>query len=289
MNEIERLSIDSDLLVTFVQIAECGNLTLAAGKLARTQSAISVQLRKLEDGLGVTLFTRTAKGMVLTPAGETLLARADLIIREMQETARLFRKPLTGKIRVGLPDDFDDAVLEHILTQFSRTYPAVQVLARSGCTSGYAAAIQTGELDVAVCSSVENPGQDALNTEEIVWAAREGIVWPKSEIIPLAVLDRPCHWRDLPMNTLEADGRQYRIAFQSGSFAGLQAALRSGIALGLLPKSSVGKGLQVLTEKDGLPKLPISYRSILISDNASQAIVTAMVDAIRNAQAIEPS
>jgi len=158
MNENERLPIDSDLLLTFERIADCGNLTVAAGQLARTQSAISVQLRKLEDGLGAALFTRTAKGMVLTPAGETLLSRAKVILAEMRETAQLFRQPLTGAIRVGLPDDLDDTVLERILAQFSRTHPGVQVLAWSGCTSGYAARVEAGDLDVAVCSSLEHAG-----------------------------------------------------------------------------------------------------------------------------------
>ena len=84
MNKNERLPIDSDLLLTFAHIAESGNLTVAAGKLSRTQSAISVQLRKLEDGLGAALFTRTAKGMVLTPAGDMLLARATPILNEIR-------------------------------------------------------------------------------------------------------------------------------------------------------------------------------------------------------------
>lgn len=283
MSKNERMPIDSDLLLTFIRIAECGNLTVAAGKLARTQSAISVQLRKLEDGLGVTLFARTAKGMVLTAAGETLLSRANVIVSEIRETAQLFRKPLTGSIRVGLPDDFDDVVLERILAQFSRTHPGLQVLALSGCTSGYSTAIQNGELDVAVCSGLNDPGGVALAADEIVWAAREGIAWSRADTVPLAVLDRPCYWRDLPKQLLETQRQKYRVAFQSGSFTSLQAAIRAGFAIGLLPKSCLGEGLQILTEADGLPALPPSYRSILTSENAPEEIVMAMVDAILSA------
>ena len=283
MKENERMPINSDLLLTFLYIAECGNLTAAAGKLARTQSAISVQLRKLEDGLGVMLFTRTAKGMVLTPSGETLLARANTIIYEIRETAQLFRKPLTGLIRVGLPDDFDDNVLERILAQFTRAHPSVQVLARSGCTSGYAVEIENGELDVAVCSGLNDLGGIALDPNEIVWATKDGTVWSKTDTLPLAVLDRPCYWRDLPKQLLDAQGQKHRVAFQSGSFTSLQAALRAGVAIGLLPKSCLGEGLQILTETDGLPTLPTSYRSILTSDNAPEDIAMAMVDAIQTA------
>lgn len=283
MNKNERLPIDSDLLQTFVRIADCGNLTIAAGQLGRTQSAISVQLRKLEAGLGVTLFTRTAKGMVLTPAGETLLSHAKLIVAELWETAQLFRQPLTGSMRLGLPDDFDEVVLERILMGFSRTHPGVQVLARSGCTSRYRAAITTGELDVAVCSDLDVSDGEPLNTEEIVWAARAGMILPEAETVPLAVLDRPCYWRELPRQLLDAQGRKHRMTFQSGSFTSLKAALRAGIAVGLLPKSCLGDGLQILAEPEGLPSLPTSHRSILISENATKQIASAMVQAIRTA------
>ncbi|MEM0978295.1 MAG: LysR family transcriptional regulator [Pseudomonadota bacterium] len=284
MNEIERLSIDSDLLLTFVHIAECGNLTVAAGKLARTQSAISVQLRKLEDGLGVKLFTRTAKGMVLTPSGQTLLSKAKPILNEIRETAQLFRKPLTGSIRVGLPDDFDNELLEQILIEFSRAHPEVQVLAQSGCTANYKAAIQSDELDIAVCSGIDDPGADVLNSEEIVWATGENFVWNKPEnTVPIAVLDRTCHWRDLPVKLLDGIGRPYRMAFQSASFQSLKSALRSGIAIGLLHKSSVGHGFQILAEKDGLPAPPRTFRYIVRSGRAPTDLVAAMESAIRNA------
>lgn len=283
MNKNERPPIDSDLLQTFVRIAEVGNLTVAAGKLGRTQSAISVQLRKLEDSLNVTLFVRTAKGMTLTPAGEVLLSRAKFILSEIREAAKLFQEPLAGSIKVGLPDDFDETVLEIILLEFSNAHPDVQVLAKSGCTSGYTKAIRDGELDVVVCSSLDDPGGEPLDTEEIVWVACKFKTWSKSEPVPLAVLDRQCYWRDLPKKTLDAAGRSHTVAFQSGSFTSLQAALRAGLAVGVLPKSCVGDELQILTEDDGYPKLPTSRRSILISDQASKPIGQAMVEAIRNA------
>lgn len=282
MNENERLPIDSDLLQTFVRIAECGNLTLAASRLGRTQSAISVQLRKLEDGMGIALFERVARGMRLTPAGEVLLARAKPILAEIRDAASLFREPLTGSIRVGLPDDFDNGILESILIEFSRSHPGVQVLARSGCTSGYAAAIRTGELDIAVCSGLGDPGGEALDIEPVVWAARKARSWSKEEAVPLAILDRPCYWRDLPVKALDAAGRKHRVAFQSSSFTGLQAALRAGLAIGVLPESCLGEGLVVLAEADGFPALPVSRRSIHVSAHASEQLTEAMAEAIRN-------
>jgi len=282
MNRNERIPIDSDLLATFVQIARCGNLTLAAGQLGRTQSAISVQLRKLEDGLGTTLFFRSTRGMRLTPAGETLLSRATGILDDLRDAAGLFREPLVGSIRVGLPDDFDETALERILASFSRAHPGVQVLAQSGCTAGYPAAVKAGALDVAVCSSLNALEGDPLSMDQIVWASRQSDGWPARGIVPLAVLDRACYWRDLPVKLLDQSGVKHRVAFQSSSFTSLQAALRSGIAVGLLPRSCMNDGLAILTEADGFPKPPAAHRVIQVSDAASQPIASAMVEAIRS-------
>lgn len=283
MNENERLPFDSDLLQTFVRIAECRNLTVAAGQIGRTQSAVSVQLRKLENGVGVSLFVRGAKGMTLTPGGEALYVRAKAILADIRDAARLFQEPLTGSIRVGLPDDFDETVLERILTGFSNAHPGVQVIARSGCTSGYAEAISVGNLDIAVCSGLNSMDGEPLGSEEIVWAARAGKNWSSDETVPLAVLDRQCHWRDLPCQLLDAAGRQYTIAFQSGSFTSLQAALRAGFAVGLLPKSCVADNLQALAEAEGFPLPPVSRRAILLSAHAPKQLTAAMAEAIRNA------
>lgn len=283
MNGNERLPIDSDLLRTFVTIADCGNLTVAAGRLSRTQSAISVQLRKLERGLGVALFLRTPKGMTLTPSGETLLSRARPILADMQETAGLFSDPLVGSIRVGLPDDFDDEVLERILMGFSGAHPGVRVSAASGCTSGYPAAIRAGELDVAVSSGPDNGDGEALGIEETVWACKKEASLHLCDSIPLAVLDRGCWWQDLPIKTLNAAGRTHTVTFRGGSFASLQAALRAGFAIGILPRSCIGDDLQVLTEADGFPNLPASRRRILVSSQAPDPIAGAMVEAIRTA------
>jgi DNA-binding transcriptional LysR family regulator len=281
MNIFERLTLDTDLLQTFVAIAECKNLTLAASRLGRTQSAISVQLKKLETGLGAALFVRTARGMILTPSGETLLTHARPLLSEIRHVAQLFKQPLTGSIRVGLPDDFDDIVLERILSEFARAHPNVQVLVQSGCTARYPTAIKSGVLDIAVCSGIGDLGGIPLGSQTVVWAGRKGQHWPSGETIPLAILDRECFWRDLPMKTLDEAGIKHRAAFQSSSFASLQAALRSGVAVGILQEQSLTEELRAFTKADGFPDLPNTRRAILTSEHAPKDLVAAMTDAIR--------
>lgn len=275
--------MNSELLRSFVSIAEHGNLTMAAGRLNRTQSAISVQLRKLETDLGVSLFDRSVRGMHLTDAGERLLPRARSILAELREASALFETPLTGAIRVAVPDDFDDFLLGKMLARFSNAHPGVDVIAASGCTSGFATAIERGELDIAVCSGAENRTGETLVIERTVWAARTGTRITADEPVPLALLDRSCWWRDLPTKALASIGRDYKIAFRSSSYASICSAVDAGFAVGVLSAPSLKPGLVELSAMDGFPPLPDSRRSILVREGAPAVLTSAIADAIRDA------
>lgn len=282
MNKNERLLLNGELLKTFVTIVECGNLTAAANLLNRTQSAISVQIQKLEVGLGVELFGRTSRGMTLTSAGEKLLPRARSILSEVKQTSAIFSEPLTGSIRVGIPDDFDDNALERILADFAKNHPGVDVIATSGCTSCYPLAIRNNDLDVAVYSGPDNHEGELLSTERVVWAAKKGFCVEKDAPLPLAILERSCWWRDAPIKCLSTAGMDYTIAFRSNSFTSLRAAIRAGFAVGILPASSVCENMIVLSKAQGFPALPTSRRTILKRPEASQDLVDAMAEAIMN-------
>lgn len=284
MNDIERPLIDSDLLRSFVVIADCGNLTVAARRLHRTQSAISVQLRRLETDLATALFHRTSRGMTLTDAGTRLLPKARAILAQLREAGQLFDNPLSGAIRVGFPDDFDDTVLEQVLADFARAHPGVRVFARSGCTSDYPSAVRNGSLDMAVCSGPGDTPGELLGIEDTVWAAKRGFHVDGEKPVPLAVLERDCWWRELPTRAFDRDGRAYAIAFRSASFASLLAALRAGFAIGVVPRASVGAGLEMLPAARGFPRLPQSRRTILTGPDAPKALAAAMAEAIRNAR-----
>jgi len=283
MNEIERDALSSDLLRTFLVIAECGNLTLAAARLCRTQSAISVQLRKLETELKASLFHRTPKGMSMTDAGEALLPVSRRVLAELDRARTLFEAPLTGKIRIGIPDDFEDAILERTLADFSRRHPGVDVIATSGCTSGFPDAVRNGALDIAVYSGPEGTIDNAFATEPTIWAAGESAVLPPGAPAQLAILDRRCWWRDLPIRAMEEQGRRYSVAFKSSSFSSLKAAIRAGFAIGVLPASCLGRDMRALSVSEGFPRLPASSRTVLIGSDAPEKLTGAMSAAIQDA------
>jgi DNA-binding transcriptional LysR family regulator len=149
MNINERSPIDGDLLRTFLTIAEAGNVTRAAARLGRTQSAISVQLRKLEGVLSVRLFDRQARGMTLTEDGELLVPAAADALNALERIGGLFSAPLVGRLRVGIPDDYGVAALERVLAGCAARHPAVEVSVRCGFSAGVPGAGRRCEVAVA--------------------------------------------------------------------------------------------------------------------------------------------
>lgn len=281
MNKNERLNVSSDLLLTFATVAETGNVTRASTLLGRTQSAISVQIRRLEEGLSVRLFDRQARGMVLTDDGRKLLPVARRALSEMHRVNSLFAEPLRGRIRIGIPDDYDEMILERVLVDFGRRHPDVEILARSGCTAGFPELIATDELDIAVVSDPDGDSEKAFYTEPTIWAAAEDYALPPEVPVPLAYLDRCCWWRDLPTDALDAAKRSWRRAYVTTNFASVKAAIRAGLAVGILPLGSLDSSMRVLTEADGLPLLPPTRRILMKSRKAPADLTAAMSDAIR--------
>ncbi len=283
MQKNERDFTDGNLLKTFVEIADCKNLTLAASRLNRSQSAISVQLRKLEEELGASLFLRDGKGMSLSPSGEKLLPAARRSLAELAGIKSLFAEPLNGRIRVGIPEDFDEGVLEKALSDFRRSNPGVEVVATSGCTAGFADAIRADKLDIAVCSAVTAVPGKVFREQQAVWAASETLHLKANDPVPLAIIDHGCWLAELPKVSLGQQGRAYNVAFACTGIMSQKAAIRAGFAVGVIYQDSVEEGMKVLTSKDNFPPLPKFKRSIFIGDSAPQDLAEAMADAIRRA------
>lgn len=283
MNISERTFTDGNLLKTFVAIADCGNLTVAASRLNRSQSAISVQLRKLETDLDTSLFVREGKGMTLSPSGEKLLPIARRSLSELAKVQALFAAPLNGRIRVGIPDDFDEGVLERALTEFKQSNPGVDVVATSGCTAGFPDAIRRGELDMAVCSSASTAHGEVFREQQAVWVSAKSLHLDHDAPVPLAIINHGCWMGELPKVKLGQVGRPYNVAFECTGIMSQKAAIRAGFAVGILYESNVEAGMKILSQKDGFPTLPKFKRSIVIASEAPQELAEAMSYAVRQA------
>ncbi|MCZ6709879.1 MAG: LysR substrate-binding domain-containing protein [Gammaproteobacteria bacterium] len=285
MNKIYGSSIplDSDLLRTFLAVARHRNVTHAAEAVHRTQSAVSVQIKRLEERLGTRLFRREARGVSLTDAGERLQRAADRIVRDLDQTASEFKRdPIGGTVRVGIPDDYGSDVLAGILREFAARHPLVEVSVRCEFGTKFHTAIERDDLDLAICTDECSPiGASTFFEEQTVWVCARGLHISEDQPVPLALFDRTCWWRDVAINALQQTGRAYRIAYSSESVSGVKAALSAGLAVGVLARSTIDPSMRVLGNQDGFPDLPKTGLSLFENAQAPSAAVSAMADAIR--------
>ncbi len=285
MNKIERSlpKLESEILRSFIMVADRGNITRAAEDLLRTQSAISVQIKRLETELGLALFERKARGMVLTRAGERLLVSARQIVAMLDQTAvDLTGDPIAGHVTVGIPDDYGSELLATILADFANRHPAVDVSITCGFSVGFDDAVRRGKLDIAVYAGPQgNPNGETLLTEQTVWAGSPTLAVPRDAPLPVALFDRSCWWRDAALGALDAAGIAYRAAYTSESVAGVKAAIKAGLAVGILARSTVEPAMRILGPADGLPGLPASNLILTCKSGAPSPAMHAMADAIR--------
>ncbi|EXF46204.1 transcriptional regulator [Pseudomonas sp. BAY1663] len=252
--------LESDVLRTFVAIAESGSFTRAAGQIHRTTSAVSMQIKRLEETLGRPLFVREARQVRLTPAGETLLGYARRLLRLNGEAVAHFLHPaLHGRVRFGTPGDIGTRILPGLLALFACSHPAVEVDVSVGRSVEMIERIDAGELDLALVS-VGNLGQDdsrgePIHSEPLVWAGRAGGVAALRSPLPLALASPDCAWRRQALDALDRIGRDYRIAYSSEQAAGQEAAMIADLAIAPYPQSLLRPPLQRLDGQFGLPEL----------------------------------
>ncbi len=286
MNKTERYipNLDSEVLRTFVSVADHGNVTHAAGALHRTQSAISVQIKRMEENLGTKLFDREARGMTLTTAGEKLILSARPILQMLDRAASELRAdPIEGTVRVGIPDDYGSELLAAILADFANRHPFVEVSIRCGFSVGFPKAVECGELDLAVFAcDPDQPDGEILLEEQTVWVGNSGFSRGADGPLPVTLFDRACWWRDAAIAALNRAEIPFRIAYTSESVAGIKAAVRAGLAVGVLARSTVEQDMKILGPAAGFPALPSSSLMLSSAQKKHPAAVSAMAESIRH-------
>lgn len=277
--------LDSDLLRTFLAIADAGSFTKGARRIFRSQSAASLQIKQLEETLGQAVFDRHGRGVVLSPVGEKLARVARRVVDMLDGSlAELRADPLEGAIRIGISDDFGPAVLSRVIADFTRVHPRVEVIVRCALSTDFPDALERGDLDVAVYEVEEAPaGTEVLREEATVWAASRHHAAQDRTPLPVALFDRDCWWRDRALDTLERSGRAYRVAYSSESVAGVVAAIEAGVAVGMLGHSALKDDLVILGEAEGFEEMPKSKLILDCRRGREAPILGAMLSAIRQA------
>ncbi|MGE4218882.1 MAG: LysR substrate-binding domain-containing protein [Alphaproteobacteria bacterium] len=253
-----QISLDTDLLRSFVAIADTGSFTRAADDVGRTQSAVSMQVKRLEEALGRTLFLRSGRTVHLTSDGMALLGYARRILALQEEAvAQLVRPELSGHVRIGTPDDYINRFLPGILARFARDCPNVEVEVHCEPSQNLRCLLDDGRLDLALVSAGYQGPEDAeVWRDPLVWATSPLHLAHEQEPLPLALSHPACTFRHEAIRALEAAGRSHRVAFTSPSLAGQMAAVSAGLAVTLVCRSSIGPEMRVLGPADGFPEMP---------------------------------
>jgi len=284
--------LELDLLKTLIAIADTGNFSSAAEIVFRTPSAISMQVKKIEEIVGRPVFKRDSRSVTLTADGILLLEHARRVLALNNDMISRFVTPdISGEIKIGAGDDFAERLLPGLLRDFSRTHPSVIVEVVMENTNELIEKTKLGEIDLAiiVCGAGYENDQDAeiLTTEKLVWAARKGGIAAEQDPLPISVWEEGCAWRNAALEALEGDGRDYRIAFRSAYIGGQKAAVLSDLAVAPLPISSLGGDIVEASMPKGMPVLSEYALGLIMRDDPSEA-VKAAADHLRASFAIQP-
>ncbi len=254
--------LDPDLLRSFVLIAEGGSFTRAAERVGRTQSAISMQIRRLEETLGHPLLMRTPKGVQPTPQGAWLLDRAREMLALNDEIIGNFRAPpMVGTVRLGTPDDYALNWLPQILARFAETHPAVELDVTCLNSDVLAERFREGRLDMTLLTEGhEAPGSAAQRIWRgpLRWVGSPRHALQRRDPLPLAMAlpASGCPWRNAALGALRQQGRAARVTYNSATQTGCFTVALAGLALTVSTPTTLPEGLSWMGEAEGLPPLP---------------------------------
>lgn len=266
--------LDLELLRTFVAITDRESFALAAEQVHRTQSAVTQQMARLEEQLGVALFRKVGRSKRLTEHGVRLLDYARRLLALNEEAlASLAAPDLRGPLRIGSIYDATEFLLPPLLARFSQLYPNLQIEVHTDRTAHLLQSLKRDEIEIALVGQPEgneepvHPGV-RLRTSPMVWMAAVEYVHDRTQPVPLVVPDQPSAYRASALAALEAHGIAWRIRHVSTSlaFSSLRAALRAGLGVTARTIEMLTPDLRVLTEAEGLPRLPNLHLDLYLRD-----------------------
>jgi DNA-binding transcriptional LysR family regulator len=275
--------LDTDQLRSFLAIVDTGSFTRAAERVNKTQSAVSMHIRRLEEQLGCALFVKQGRGAKLTSEGEQLIDYARRIMQaEAGAMAALSRKGLRGAVRLGIPDDYAEAFLADILTRFNHVHRLVEIAVVCENSIELAALVHAGALELALVTEYEGmQGFELIREEPLRWTASQRFKVPEDEPIPLALGSQACMWRRVADEALEGQRHTVRNLFASKKYTAVLTVVRAGLAVTVLPVGMIGEGLRALGPAEGLPRLPISRMGLIHAPGAASEEARALAEAVR--------
>ena len=290
------INLDIDGLRTFVTLADTRSFTLTAQLVARTQSTVSAQIKKLEDRLGFVVFERSRRSFAVTPRGEALLDYAREMLRVHDEGVQhVLHGAVGGAIRLGVTDYFVPHALPELLMRFRALYPEARVEVTTGVTGDLLARKKAGDFDIVIGrrdADTKDAGSAksrpvVLRREKLFWVAnraarvaRNGLNGRRQDL-PLALLPPGCGVRAQAIQSLDRANRPWYVAYCGQSILSLQAAVSAGVGIGVLTESAVTYELAVLGKREGMPALADS-EIVIYPSAAPTKQVAVLTDLLTN-------
>jgi DNA-binding transcriptional LysR family regulator len=254
---MSRPTLDPELLRAFLAVADQRSFTRAAHSLNHTQSAVSSQIKRLEEQLGLPLFARSTTRVDLSPAGEGLIGYARRILHLGDEAIqRLRQHEIAGRVRLGVMDDYGTLVLPPVLKSFSTAYPGIELQMETGLTSGMIGRVGRSYDVVLAMHARGTKSGVLLRREQALWAGVDGMSPHELDPLPVALYPPGCLFRQWAIEALDRARRRWRLAFVSHSLAAVEAIAAQGLAITVVKESTVPRSLVVLGPEADLPRLP---------------------------------
>lgn len=242
-------NIPTDLIRSFVRAIDGGSFTRAAESVGRTQSAVSLQIKRLEETVGVRLFVRDAHNLNLTAEGRTFAQYARRILALNDEVLDLMRSPtVSGRVRFGAPSEYTASLLPDLLGRFAQAHPHVMLEVTSDLSKNLLARQQNGEFDLVV--ALHDDGQvgagKLVHIEPLVWFSSVDHFGHLRDPLPLVLAPPPCIYRRRILDQLNREAKPCNIAYLSSSYNAVLAAVRAGLGVTAMAHSTVPEGFRLL-------------------------------------------
>lgn len=277
--------LDSDLLRHFLAVARSGSVSRAAETVGRTQSAVSMQVRRLEELVGGALFERLPRGVALTPRGRELLPYAERVQALLREAAeRMAGERMAGTVRIGIVDEYVESIVPSIIGAFNADHPDVEVSVYCDFSARQVEALHQDLIDIAVIYDWDGgAGGEVICHDPTVWITSVAHGTHEGRPVPVGLYINSDWSRDYAARSLDRTGIPWRLAFEADNSAALEKAVIAGLAIVPRARSTVPAGCRVLGAADGFPEIDASTVVMLRNERRSGAAISAMADALRDA------
>ncbi|RTE66272.1 LysR family transcriptional regulator [Amphritea opalescens] len=249
--------LDFNQLATFVAIVDARSITKAAASLHRTQAAISIQLKKLEEGMGKQLLNRSYNQFTLTREGEILLSYARRILKLSEEAFNAVSdEEITGVVRFGIPDGYARAFIQNVLRQFIHRFPKIRIQIKNDDSHNLYNSLHLGDLDlILVTRHLDESGGELIRREKICWVAAKDYQLDMNRPLPLALYEQGCTYRKNIVDKLNQAGKDWFVSFECQGVTGFDIAISNGLAISAASESLVKEEWRIIKPNEGLPDL----------------------------------